>query len=322
MKNFDLITLGETLIRHYTRGQQRLEQSADLGFGIAGAESNVAIAASRLGLRCGWISKLARNPLGEKIEREIRVHGVDTSHVVWTDQGRVGTFYIEFGSPPRATHVLYDRANSAASTLRPEEVDWNYVRAASWFHTTGITCALSRSCLATVLRGIEEAHRGKTLVSFEINYREKLWTLAQCRSTLLKVIPGVDLIISSAEDVKRVFGMKGEGLVLAERVRRKFGARRILITCGSQGAVGFDHEGSHHELSFERFPISVVDRIGAGDAFTAGFLAGLIEKDFATGLLHGAATCALKYSIPGDLALINRTEMLEVAAGNGGGVRR
>ena len=105
-RRFDLITLGETMIRHYTRFFHRIEQSVDLGFSTAGSESNLAIAASRLGLSTGWIGKLVDNPLGRKIEREIAVHGVDVSRVIWTPRGRVGVFYIEFGSPPRATDVI------------------------------------------------------------------------------------------------------------------------------------------------------------------------------------------------------------------------
>ncbi len=314
---FDLITLGETMIRHYTRGFHRMEQCEDLGFSIAGSESNVAVAASRLGLKCGWISKLTDNALGKKIEREISVHGVDVSRVVWTAEGRTGSFYIEFGSPPRPTQVLYDRKGSAASRLTAQEVDWEFVRGAKWFHTTGITCALSRDCLHTVQEGIREAHSGSTKVSLELNYREALWTTKQCRKVISTLIPSLDLFIATSEDMVRVFGFNGTGPELAERTRQEFGIGRVLLTCGAQGAVCLDRTSGLHELSFERFPITVVDRIGAGDAFTAGFFTGMLEADIDTGLLYGAAACALKYSIPGDLALISRKEMLDVAGGEG-----
>ncbi len=312
---YDLITLGETMIRHFTRGLRRLEQCEDLGFSIAGSESNVAVAASRLGLKCGWISKLADNPLGRKIEREIMVHGVDVSRVVWTPDGRVGSFYIEFGSPPRPTQVLYDRQGSAASLLTAREVDWEYVRGAKWFHTTGITCALSQQCLETVREGIGQAHAGSTLVSLELNYRQALWTPQQCREVIISLLPNLDLFISTSEDITRVLGFNGSGSEQAERIQQEFGLSRILLTCGSQGAVCLEKTNGLHELSFERFPITVVDRIGAGDAFTAGFFTGMLEADIDTGLLYGAAACALKYSIPGDHALISRREMLEVAEG-------
>ncbi len=319
---FDLVSLGETMIRHFTRGFHRLEQCADLGFSIAGSESNVAVAASRLGLRCGWISKLTDNSLGKKIEREIAVHGVDVSRVVWTPEGRIGTFYIEFGSPPRPTRVLYDRKGSAASRLCAHEVDWDYVRSARWFHTTGITCALSRECLRTVQEGIRQAHAGSTLFSLELNYREALWTTRQCRRVISTLLPGPDLFIATSEDMDRVFGFTGTGPEQAARIKQEFGIGMILLTCGAQGAVCLDRTSGLHELSFDRFPITVVDRIGAGDAFTAGFFAGMLESDIDTGLLYGAASCALKYSIPGDLALISRKEMLEVAEGKAGKLRR
>jgi 2-dehydro-3-deoxygluconokinase len=321
-KTFDLVTLGETMIRHFTRDLHRLEQCIDLGFSTAGSESNVAIAASRLGLRCGWISKLVDNPLGRKIEREIRVHGVDVSQVVWTNRGRVGSFYIEFGSPPRPTHVIYDRKGSAASTLRPSEVDWRVVGSARWFHSTGITCALSASCLEAVRRGIFEAHQGSALASLELNYRGKLWTPARCRKTVSQLLPDLDLFIATSEDIKRVFGFSGSGSDQAARIQSEFGPAKVLLTCGSHGAICLDLDTGLHELSFERFPIQVVDRIGAGDAFTAGFFTGLLEDGIDTGLLYGAAACALKYAISGDLALISREEMLEVAHGRGNSLRR
>lgn len=316
--SFDLISLGETMIRHFTRGLHRLEQCTDLGFSTAGSESNVAVAASRLGLVCGWISKLTDNPLGRKIEREVQVHGVDVSRVVWTSEGRVGSFYIEFGSPPRPTQVLYDRADSAASHLTASEVDWEYVRQAKWFHTTGITCALSQNCLETVREGIRQAHLGTTRVSLELNYRQALWSPQECCQTVTPLLPEVDLFIATSEDMAAVFGFAGDGTAQAERIHREFGCKMVLLTCGSQGAVCRDNASGLHELSFEHFPITVVDRIGAGDAFTAGFFTGMLEAGIDTGLLYGAATCALKYSIPGDLALISRKEMLEVAEGRVG----
>ncbi|MBK7494343.1 MAG: sugar kinase [Candidatus Omnitrophica bacterium] len=319
---FDLVALGETMIRHYTRAAMRLEQCADLGFSIAGSESNLTIAAARLGLKTAWISKLPKNPLGEKIAREIAVHGVDLSRVAWAREGRAGVFYIESGSPPRPTQVLYDRKGSAASTLSPEEIDWDFVRRSKWFHTTGITCALSASCLETVKAATHEAHRGQTLVSLEVNYREKLWSTEQCRKTLTPLAGEVDLLVTSSEDVERVFQIQGDGTPQGSRFREAFGIRRLLMTCGGKGALFIDQDGGCTELSFDRFPVTVVDRIGTGDAFTAGFFSGWLERDAPTGLLYGAAACALKYSIPGDLALISREEMLAVAAGDKGGIKR
>ncbi len=321
-KKLDLVSLGETMIRHFTRGFERLEQSRDLGFSIAGAESNVAVAAARVGLRTGWISKLVRNPLGEKIEREIRSNSVDTSRIIWTEKGRVGSFYIEFGSKPRATQVIYDRERSAASTLKPEEVDWDYVRSAEWFHTTGITAALSRSCLETVQVGIDEAHKGKTQVSLDLNYRAKLWSPSKCRKTLALILPKVDLFISSSEDLQRVFGLAGTGKDQARGLQEEFGIPRVLVTCGSEGALVRESSGAFHEISFDRFPVKEVDRIGTGDAFAAGFLAGLIEKDIDLGLLYGAGLCSLKYSIPGDHALIDRKELLSVIEGKQSNLHR
>ncbi|MCA9411935.1 MAG: sugar kinase [Candidatus Omnitrophica bacterium] len=321
-KKLDIVSLGETMIRHYTRHFERIEQSRDLGFSIAGAESNVVIAAARVGLKTGWISKLVENPLGEKIHREIELNGVDMSRVVWTDKGRVGTFYIEFGSTPRPTKVIYDREGSAASTLKPEEVDWDYVRSAKWFHTTGITPALSKACLDTVRVGIEEAHRGKTSVSLDLNYRSKLWSPSKCKKTLSPLLPKVDLFIAGFEDLIQVFGIRGTAKSQAKEIQEEFGVSKVLVTCGAEGAILRESNGEIHEISFERFPVKSIDRIGTGDAFAAGFLAGMIERDIELGLLYGAGLCALKYSIPGDHALVYRDELLAVIEGKQGSLHR
>lgn len=142
---YDVLTLGETMTRLSPPGNRRIGQGEALDLRIGGAESNVAIALARLGTRCAWLSRVVDDALGRRMVSEIRAHGVDTSHVIWVDKGRVGTYFIEYGQGPRGTRVIYDRAESAITDLRPEEIPWDVVTQARIVHLTGITVALSES---------------------------------------------------------------------------------------------------------------------------------------------------------------------------------
>ncbi|MBC8077222.1 MAG: sugar kinase, partial [Chloroflexales bacterium] len=157
MSIYDLITLGEAMIRLSPTDDERLEQAPRLQVRIGGAEWNVACALARLGLRAAWVSRLTRNPLGQRIAAEARFHGVDTGQVVWTDEDRVGVYYLEPGPPPRGSQVIYDRANSAASRLQPHHLEPSLFGSARAFHLSGITPALGPSCRDAAMLALEHA---------------------------------------------------------------------------------------------------------------------------------------------------------------------
>ncbi|HOK79757.1 MAG TPA: sugar kinase [bacterium] len=167
----EVVTIGETMIRLSTTNYQTIEQSDTLAFSVAGSESNVAISLSRLGIKTMWISKLINNFLGRKIVQEITKHGVDTSRVIWTDTGKIGLYFIEYGSVPRTTKIIYDRKNSAINSLKPEEIEWNCLDDTRLIHLTGITPALSKNCAKLVKTAIAEAKKRRKAISFDLNYR-------------------------------------------------------------------------------------------------------------------------------------------------------
>jgi len=147
----EVVTFGEAMIRLSPPHFQRLEQTVTLDVQVGGGELNVAVGVARLGLKSAWVSRLPQNSLGHLAENRARQAGVDTSHLVWTAdaESRMGLYFLEFGAAPRASAVLYDRRNSAISTIRPGEVNWKRVmEGARWFHTSGITPALSDSAAA------------------------------------------------------------------------------------------------------------------------------------------------------------------------------
>src|SRR5437763_5694491 len=198
----DVWTMGETMVRFTPRGYTRLEDADGLAVRAGGAESNIAVALARLGLRVAWVSKLPRGLLGSLIARRIRSHGVDVDHVVWTDHGRAGLYFIEPGAAPRPTRVLYDRAASAASTLEPSDLDWPVLDSVRHPHLTGITPALSDSCRATVARALVEAKARGCSTSFDVNYRARLWSAEAAREALDPLLADVDLLITPLADAQ------------------------------------------------------------------------------------------------------------------------
>lgn len=309
--DYDVVTLGETMIRLSPSGYRRLEEAETLECRIGGSESNVAVALARLGLRTAWLSKLPENPMGQFISRRLSSLGVDVSHVVWSPEGRAGVYFIEPGSPPRPTRVLYDRAGSAASTMSPAEMPWDVVRAARHLHLSGITPALSASCRAVAARAVAEARAAGASVSLDLNYRSKLWSPAEAAAALGELIPTVDLLVSTAADAALLFELGGSADVIARSLRDHFQVPAAVVTLGAEGAAAC-HDGGYHVASC--FPATEVDRVGAGDAFDAGLIYGYLQGDLPKGLSYGMAMAAIKHSIPGDEFVSSLAEVEELVA--------
>jgi len=294
---FDVFTLGETMIRFTPRGYIRLEEAAELEVRIGGSESNVAIALARLGVRVAWASKLPRNPLGELTARRIASFGVDVSSVLWEEAARMGLYFIEPGAAPRSSLVFYDRAHSAASLMTPSDFDWSVLDQARHLHLTGITPALSATALETTDRAIAEARRRGKTISFDVNYRARLWPAELAREALLSLIHDLDLLICPLGDALQVFGLDGAPEEVAQALGEVTEAPLIALTLGGGGALLWDRSEFHLAAPF---PVQAIDRVGAGDAFDAGLLWGFLQGDAPKGLRYGMAMAALKHTIPGD----------------------
>ncbi len=203
----EVITFGEAMIRLSPPNFQRLEQTSSLDLQAGGAELNTAVALARLGRSAAWISRLTRNPLGRIIASRAQEAGVGTEHVVWTNDDRVGVYFLEFGAAPRASSVLYDRKSSAISQIRPGMVNWKAALAgAKWFHVTGITPALSESAAETTREALQAARQERVQVSIDLNYRSKLWSEADAGRWMSQFMQWCDVLITTEEDAERVFG--------------------------------------------------------------------------------------------------------------------
>ncbi|CCW36351.1 sugar kinase, ribokinase [Chthonomonas calidirosea] len=306
---WDVITFGETMLRLSPPHYMRLEEATSLEVRIGGAESNVAVALCRLGLRACWWSRLPNTPLGRRIENELRRWGVDTSAVIWDSdpKARTGLYFLDFGVAPRATEVYYDRAASAASAIGPEDVDAQRIAEARLLHVTGITPALSARCAAAVRYAIEAAKRAGTRVCFDTNYRARLWSPEAARTTLEPLLPYVDLLIAPHEEARLLFALTEEKERMARALHDRYGIETVVVTCGGDGAYAFSPSGEHFAAPY---PIAyVVDRVGAGDAFDAGVIYGYLQQNISLGLEMGMAMAALKHTLPGDLLLCTFEEI-------------
>jgi 2-dehydro-3-deoxygluconokinase len=290
-----------------------LEEAPHFMVHVGGTESNVAVTLSRLGTTAGWISRLVDNPLGRRICSEIRAQGVDVSRVLWTSGDRVGTYFVEIGSSPRPSRVTYDRAGSAMAMINPDQVDWPYVREARVMHITGITPSLSPSCRALVARALAEAASGGVTISFDVNYRAKLWSAAEAAGTLAPFLTQVQILVCTASDALALFNIQGDVGSVAEGLRGRFHPEVAVVTDGIQFAAA--HDGG--TITREGYRVDTVDRIGAGDAFAAGFIHGFLASGIEQGLEYGAALAALKHTFYGDIAWVAEEDIRTLISGHG-----
>src|SRR5579885_332360 len=321
---FDVVTFGEAMIRLSPPNFRRLEQAQGLDVQVGGAELNTAVGLARLGRSAAWVSRLTRNPLGRLVANAARQAGVNTDHVVWTDEDRVGLYFLEFGAAPRASSVLYDRKGSAAAGVRPGMVPWaSAFRGCRWFHVTGITPALSPSAAETTREALQAARAAGLRVSIDLNYRAKLWSQAEAGRCMADLMQFCDVLITTEEDAERVFGITGKDHAdVAAQLARRFPLQTVAITLRENPLVWKNtwtaiawREGTVCKTRLHE--VEIVDRLGAGDSFAAGLIHGLLDDDLQKGLDYGVAASALKHSIPGDFNWVTREEVEALLKGAG-----
>jgi len=312
----DIVTLGEVMLRLAVASPERIETTRQLDVQLGGAEANVAAAAARLGLRTAWISALPAGPWGERVLRELAGHGVDCAGVRTVEGARLGLYFVEYGTPPRPLRVLYDRRDSAFARLTPDEVDWTPLRRARLVHLTGITPALSAPARAVAARAVREA----AAISFDVNYRAALWTPAEARAFIEPVLPLARHFFIGRDEARTVFGLDGEPERVVEAIVRMAPKATVALLMGERGSLVAD---GGRLARPRRLPVvQVVDPIGAGDAFVAGFLwAALRGESLEATVDVATAVAALKCSMWGDVARITPRDVEEVLAG-GPSVRR
>lgn len=308
----DVTSLGEMMLRLSVPSGKRLEAAAQLDVYPAGAESNVTSLLARLGRRARWVGALPENPLGRLAASRLRESGVALDGIIWRKTGRMGTYYVEFGAPPRGIRVVYDRAGSCASQLQPADIDWDALLDTRLLHLTGITPALSTSCREIVFEAVRRARLRNVPVSFDVNHRQNLWAESEAAETLSALIKGVDLLFCSAADAARLFQFSGDMQAVAQAMLEYSQARSMVVTFGEQGVLLWDGQSWRREPAR---PTEVIDRLGAGDALAAGLIHGWLDGDLAAGGRYGVILAALALSQFGDMLVTTQSELESLLGG-------
>jgi 2-dehydro-3-deoxygluconokinase len=331
-----LVAFGEIMMRLATPGHERIIQASRLEVTYAGAEANVAVSVAALGHKAAVVTTLPTGPLGDAAVASLRYYGVDVTFICRTPQGRIGIYFLETGASQRPSRVIYDRADSAIALAPPSTYDWpRILRDRQALHTTGITPALGPSCATAAREALASARRLGLLTSLDLNYRAKLWSRDRARETIQPLLQDVDLVIANEEDADAVLGIQadktdvGRGVIdrqgyegVTRKIQEHYGVRRVAITLRESESATINHWSAclldqDQFLTSRRYTIHVVDRVGAGDAFAGGLIAGLLENMPAQDALELAvAASCLKHTIPGDFNKVSREEILRLCQGD------
>ncbi len=287
-------TIGETMALMRTRDIGSLRHVSEMILGIGGAESNVAIGLRRLGIDVTWLGRVGDDPLGERVTREIRAEGVDVHGVIDVD-APTGLMLKERPSSSSSA-VFYYRSGAAGSRLRPDDVPPDWIEEADLLHVTGITALLSDGARDCVLAAIARAQAAGVRVSFDVNYRSTLAPPDIAGPLLRKLAENADIVFGGADELRLLFP-DGDAADAAARLMGG-GRSEVVVKHGAAGAATYSASGV---VESPGFTVDVVDTVGAGDAFVAGYLSGLLEGLDVAGRLHRANACgAMLCMTPGD----------------------
>lgn len=319
-KRYDVTAFGESMMRLSVPAGTRLSRMDQLDVHLAGTESNVLAGLACLGHAGGWFGGIPDHSIGDFVQTGLRRAGV-ASHAVPVADSRIGTYFVEFAVPPRSTDVIYDRANSAITRLTPADIDFETLLDTRLIHLTGITPALGPGPLDIIRTILSKAAEAGVPVSFDVNFRSKLWTAQEAADELRPIMTQVDLILCGKRDAENLFGCSGSPQEIIEQLHAFSGASQYVLTLGDEGVLGWDGVNWYHEPAR---PVEIIDRVGAGDALAAGVIHGFLSNDFELGLKTGSLLAALVLSQMGDMLVTTAEEVnaLLNAGHSGGGIVR
>ena len=330
-----VVTFGETMLRLSPPVGRRFRQATSFDATYGGAEANVAVALAQWGSESRYVTVLPNNDIGQSAVDLLRSLGVDTSFVA-RNGDRLGIYYLEHGASQRPSRVIYDRAGSAISNVQQGDVDWDTAfQGADWFHWTGITPALSESAAIVTADAVCAAKRAGLTVSVDLNYRSKLWSRERANELMTPLMEYVDVVIANEEDAANVFDISADNIRpdlgeidsaayedVAQQLVDRFDLRLAAITLRESHSAS-DNTWSaclwdgDEFLRSRAYPIRLIDRVGGGDAFSAGLIHGLLAgKDHQGALEFGVAASCLKQTIVGDFCLVSESEVETLAGGN------
>ena len=318
MPRFDVTTIGEGQLRYSVPAGIRLAKMNQLDVNVTGTELNVVCLLSRLGWNTGWISGLPDSALGKRVLMALQLAGVDVTAVTHTNH-RLATYYVEFAHAPRSSQVYYDRANTAFTNLSTDDIDWDYLLDTRLLHISGLTIPLADNIQAILLEALERAKAKDIPVSFDMNYRSRLWTPEAAAVGARPFVEACDMLFFPIRDAKAMYGFTGSDEEVIEQLGAMGVARYITVSRGAAGLLGWDRSQFYKAPARETV---ILDRIGAGDSMVAGVLHGYLQGDFAKGLRYGALTAALALSYYGDQIIVSAPELEQLLNETGGDIVR
>ena len=329
------------MLRLKTPDYEKFFQSPLLEATFGGGEANVAVGLARFGLEVAYISVIPDNSIGNACIRELKKHNVNTSFIPRKGD-RLGIYFLEAGANQRPSKVVYDRSHSAIAETEPGEIDWDRIfEEANWFHISGITPAISLSASKLSLEAVKKAREKGVTVSCDLNYRKKLWKYGKSAPEIMgELVKYVDIVIGNEEDCQKSLGIKVENIdvesgnlqvkryaELTNKILEIYpNIKKITITLRESHSANYNGWSAilNNRKEFfvsKKYEIhNIVDRVGAGDTFSAGLIYGLnnLKNDRETLEFAVAASC-LMHSIPGDLPLISVEEVKSLTEGSGSG---
>ena len=342
--NKKVVTFGEIMLRLATPAYQRFIQSTNLNATFGGGEANVAVSLANYGIDTEFVTRLPKNDIADWCISDLRKYNVGTNHILRGGE-RVGIYFLETGAVSRGSKVVYDRADSSISEIKPGMIDWHAVlKDADWFHWTGITPALSQGAADVCLEAIKVANQLGVTVSTDLNFRKNLWKYGKLASEVMPgLVEGCDIILGNEEDAEKVFGIKPDGFdaehtggevnaaefkSVCMQLMTKFPrAKKVIITL--RGSINANHNtwggvlysnGTLYQSS--RYDIThIVDRVGGGDSFMGGLVYGLLtyKDNDQKALDFAVAASCLKHTIYGDFNLVTVSEVENLMKGDGSG---
>lgn len=323
-KKYDLLTLGELLLRLSPQSNERMSRTRLFEQNIGGAEFNVAAGAAQLGLKTGVIGKIPSHAIGELARNEVHFQNVSDEYLVkdTSSEARLGIYYYESGAAPRKPGVVYDRKHSSMTTLSIADFSEEMYVSTRCFHTCGITLALNHQVRETAIEMMKRFKEAGALISFDVNFRGNLWSGAEARACIEQILPLVDVFFCSDSTARLTF-LKGG---TPEEIMKSFADEYpVSVVAATQRIV---HSPKRHSFGSVIYnarnktfvkeemykDIEIVDRIGSGDAYISGALYGLLTSDLDTekAMQYGNAVSALKNTVPGDLPSMTLKEVEEI----------
>ncbi|MEO6813518.1 MAG: sugar kinase [Ginsengibacter sp.] len=315
-----VVTFGEIMLRLSTPDFRRFVQADSFDVTYGGGEANVAAALCNYGLQGTFVSKVPDNAIGQSAINHLRRYGVDTQFVARGGK-RLGIYFLETGASARASQVIYDRADASIAEAEITDFDFDKIfEDAVWFHTTGITPALSDKAAALTEAALKAARAKGITTSIDLNYRKKLWGKEKAKEVMTKLCQYVDVCIGNEEDAETTLGFKSKGTDVTkgelnldgykdvfQQMKEKFGFKYIASTLRESysasdngwSALVYDGNNFYHSKKYE---VRIVDRVGSGDSFASGFIYGLVTgMEMKEAAEFGVAASALKHTIPGDI---------------------